>query len=62
MATPRSQGISYKAAAFVFFAVVFLMSMPAGVLILWWWSIRARKSACLEMKRHVRQMEISGGA
>jgi hypothetical protein len=49
-------------AAFVFFAVVFLMSMPAGVLFLWWWGIRARKSARLEMKRHVRQMEISGGA
>ena len=38
------------------------MSIPAGVLLLWWWSIRARKSARLEMKRHLRQMEISDTA
>jgi hypothetical protein len=48
--------------AFVFFAVLFLMGIPAAALVLWWWSIRARKSARLEMKRHVRQMEISEGA
>jgi hypothetical protein len=39
-----------------------LMGIPAAALVLWWWSIRARKSARLEMKRHVRQLEISGGA
>jgi hypothetical protein len=50
------------AGVFVFFAVVFLMGIPACALILWWWSIRAWKSERLEMKRHVRQMEISGGA
>jgi hypothetical protein len=50
------------AGALVFFAVIFLMGIPAGVLVMLWWSRRARQKACSEMKRHVRQMEISGGA
>ena len=47
--------------AFALLAVLFVIGIPAGVLFLWWWSIRARKLARLEMKRHVRQMEISEG-
>jgi len=41
--------------AFVFFAVIFIASIP-GVLMPRWWRIRARKVARLEMKRNVQWM------
>jgi hypothetical protein len=50
--------------AFVIFAVVLVARIPAGVVVLWWWLIRARKTARLEktarqeMKRHLRQIGI----
>ncbi len=44
--------------AFALFAMIFLGGILAGAVALWW-SIRARKAARLEMKRHVQRIDVS---
>lgn len=48
------------AGAFLIFGVILLGSILAVVLVAYWWSIRARKRARLELKRHVQKTEVSG--
>jgi hypothetical protein len=47
------------AGAFLFFALVVLGCVLAAALLAFWWTIRARNMARLEMKRHVQR---NGGA
>ena len=44
------------AGAFVFFAALFLTGVAGGVFVLYWFAVRARKAARLEMKRHVQRI------
>ena len=50
------------AGALLLFAVIFIGSILAVVLVAFWWGVRARKRDRLEMKRHVQKMEIPGNA
>jgi hypothetical protein len=43
------------AGLFVLFALAVLGCILAVVLVFFWWTVRARKKACLEMKRHVQR-------
>jgi len=45
------------AGAFVFFAALLLTGVVGGVFVLYWWfAVRDRKAARLEMKRHVQRI------
>lgn len=45
---------------FLAFGLIFLASILAGVLVVSWWIVRARDRARMEMKPHVRGMEVPG--
>jgi hypothetical protein len=41
----------------LFFAVLLLTDVAGGVFVLYWWfAMRARKAARLEMKRHIQRI------
>jgi hypothetical protein len=46
--------------ALLVFAALFLGSIAAVTLLIRSRIIRSRKRACLELKRHVREMEVHG--
>ena len=46
----------------LFFVLVVLGCIPAVVLVVIWWNIRARNMARLEMKRHVQAVEVRRSA
>ena len=60
---PRVGGSAMDALAgvLVFLAAIFLGSILALLLVLLW-SIRTRKRARLEMKRHLQKLELPGSA
>ena len=50
------------AGGLLFFALVVLGCILAAVLVVLWWTIRARNLARLEMKRHVQEKEVRRNA
>jgi hypothetical protein len=55
--TSRGECMDVFSGAFLVFCLILLVVILATVLVVSWWTVRARNRARLEMKRHVQGIE-----